>query len=257
MLKYLATFFAVLLVFSAAFILAEKQFSPSFQFCVSQEIEGQQTAKQDSGSVGAVIIPYARCTSRIVDAHGVGITALASIVIAAFTGTLWIATSRQGQLTLDSLELTRKEFISTHRPRVIVRFIQGPMYDANAHEFVSVTIVNVGGSPATIDAFGGDLARRNSKGEWAPPGLNATPKNIHPVTLISGQRHTFTVTANRPYTDAEIVADALDEHELCAVGAVNYRDGNRVSRETGFFRIYDESRKRFIAPDNTEFEYQD
>jgi len=257
MLKQLAAFFAILLVFSAAFILAEKQFSPLFQSCVSQESEGQQTAKEGNGSLGAVTIPYARCTSRFVDAHGVGITALASLVIAAFTGTLWIATSRQGLLTFDSLEMARKEFISTHRPRVIVRFIQGPMHDAKGHEFVSVTIVNVGANPATIEAFGGDLARRNSKGEWVPPGLNATPKNIHPVTLISGQRHTFTVTAKTPHTDAEIAADTLDEHELCAVGAVNYRDGNRVSRETGFFRIYDETSKRFIAPNNTEFEYQD
>lgn len=256
MLKHIATFFAVLLVFGAIFLLAEKQFSPFFQSCESQESEGQQTAKQSSGSL-AVIIPYARCTSRFVGAHGVAIAALASLVIAAFTGTLWIATIQQGKLTFDSLELARKEFISTHRPRLIVRFIQGPTYDANDHESVSVTIVNVGGSPATIEAFGGDLARRDSKGEWVPPGLNATPKNIHPVTLISGQRRTFTVTANTPYKGAETVADALDEHELCAVGAVNYRDGNRVSRETGFFRIYDKNSKRFVAPSNTEFEYQD
>jgi hypothetical protein len=245
MLKYLATFFAVLLIFLAAFILAERQFSPFFQSCLSHESEGQQTGKQGDGSFGAVIIPYARCTSRFVGAHGVAITALASLVIAAFTGTLWIATSRQGQLTLNSLELARKEFISTHRPRVIVRFIQGPMNDANGNEFVSVTIVNVGGSPATIDAVGADRARRNSRGEWAPPGLNATPKNIHPVSLISGQRHTFNVTAKTPSADPETAADTLNGHELCVVGAVNYMDGNRVSRETGFFRIYDESRSAY------------
>src|SRR5260370_42168672 len=54
MLKQLAAFFAILLVFSAAFILAEKQFSPFFQSCVSQESEGQQTAKEGNGSLGAV-----------------------------------------------------------------------------------------------------------------------------------------------------------------------------------------------------------
>jgi hypothetical protein len=257
MLKYLAAFFAVLLVFAAVFLLAEKRFSPFFQSCIGQESENPQTAKQSSNSLDAVIIPYTRCTSRFIGAHGGAITALATLVIASFTGTLWIATIQQGLLTFDSLELARKEFISTHRPRIVVRFIQGPMRDANGHEFVSVTIVNVGGSPATIDAFGGDLARRDSKGVWVPPGLNATPKSIHPVNLISGKRCTFTVTASTPHTDAEIAADALDAHELCAVGAVNYRDGNKVSRETGFFRIYDESSKRFIVPDNTECEYQD
>lgn len=208
-------------------------------------------------SPGTAISSYARCTGEFVDSHGGAITAVASLIIAAFTGTLWGATIRQGRLTFDSLELARTQFISTHRPRVIVRFIQGPVYDANGHECVSVTIVNVGGTLATIEAFGGDLVRRDSNGEWVPPGLNATPKNIHPVTLISGKRHTFTVTANAPHTDAEIAADAVDGRELCAVGAVNYRDGNKVSRETGFFRVYDEASKRFIAPNNTEFEYQD
>jgi hypothetical protein len=244
--KHIATFFVLLLVFLAAFLTGEKKFSPSFQSCIGQ----QQTGKDDS--VVAAITPYAQCTGEFVDAHGGGITAVASLIIAAFTGTLWIATIQQGQLTFASLDLARKEFISTHRPHVIVRFIQGPFRDPTDREFISVTIVNVGTNPATIEAFGGDVARRNKKGEWLPPGLNATPKNIRPVTLISGQRHTFTVTTKDPYTTA---ADTFDE--LCAVGAVNYRDGNRASRETGFFRIYDESCKRFIAPKNTEFEYQD
>jgi hypothetical protein len=68
------------------------------------------------------------------------------------------------------LELARKEFASTHRPRIVVRFIQGPLRDPKDNEFISVTIANVGGSPATVDAIGGDLARRNRKGEWALTG---------------------------------------------------------------------------------------
>jgi hypothetical protein len=247
--KHIATFFAFLLVLLALFVAAEKKFSPFFQSCI-----GQQQMGADSNDLGAVITHYTQCTGQFVDTHGVGIAALASLVIAAFTGTLWIASSRQGQLTFESLELARKEFISTHRPLIAVRFIQGPFRDPMDHEYISVTIVNVGANPATIEAIGGDLARRNKKGEWVPPGLSATPKNIHRVILISGQRHTFTVTAKQPYK--EIAAAAVDEHELCAVGAVNYRDGNRVSRETGFFRIYDEASKSFIVC-NCEFEYQD
>jgi hypothetical protein len=251
MLKYIATFFVLLLVFSAIFVTAEKKLSPFFQSCISE----QQIDKDDS--LGSTVTNYTRCTVRFVDGHGVGIIALASLVIAAFTGTLWIATIQQGQLTFAALELARKEFISTHRPLVIVRFIQGPFRDPAGQEFISVTVVNVGASSAIIEAFGGDLARRDNDGEWVPPGLSATPKNIHPITLISGRRHTFTVTARKAESDTEIAADASGEHELCAVGAVNYRDGNRVSRETGFFRIFDQESKCFIAPNTTEFEYQD
>jgi hypothetical protein len=254
MLKHIVTFFVLLLVLLAIFVTAERKFSPSFQSCIGQQVEGQQLGA-DSNDLGTVAAHYAACTGQFVDTHGVGIAALASLVVAALTGTLWIASSRQGQLMFDSLELARKEFVSTHRPRIVIRFIQGPLRDPKDNEVISVTIANVGGSPATVDAIGGDLARRNKEGKWVSPGLNATPKSIHPVTLISGQRYTFTVTAKQPYT--EISAEAVDEHELCAVGAVNYRDGNRVFRETGFFRIYDESSGSFIAPNNSEFEYQD
>jgi hypothetical protein len=81
-------------------------------------------------------------------------------------------------------------------------------------------------------------------------GFERHPKEYSP--RHADQRPTIT---KQPYT--QISAEAVDEHELCAVGAVNYRDGNRVFRETGFFRIYDESSGSFIAPNNSEFEYQD
>ena len=192
MSKYIATLFVLLLVFLAIFVTAEKKLSPFFQSCISQ----QQTDNGDD--LGATVTSYARCTVRFADGHGAGIAALAGLVIAAFTGTLWIATIRQGQLTIAAQERAGKEFISTHRPLVIVRFIEGPFRDPGGSEYISVTVVNVGAGSATIEAIGGDLARRDRNGEWVPPGLNATPKNVHPVTLISGRRHTFTVTARKP-----------------------------------------------------------
>src|SRR6202140_5078991 len=138
--KHIATFFVLLLIFLAAFVAGEKQFSPSFQSCLSQ-----QPADKDD-SLGAAVTNYARCTGEFVDAHGGAITAVASLIIAAFTGTLWIATIQQGKLTFASVELAHRELVSTRRSRLVVRFIQGPMYDATDQHCVSLPFVKVGDS---------------------------------------------------------------------------------------------------------------
>jgi hypothetical protein len=94
-------------------------------------------------------------------------------------------------------------------------------------------------------------------GNWVIPGLDASPKTIPTITLISGQRHTFTITAKTPDTFDEKFSDACGNQQLCAVGAVRYTDGNGIARETGFFRVYDNSSKSFAASKNNEEEYQD
>lgn len=185
-------------------------------------------------------------------------TAAATIVIAIFTIVLACVTGKQARLTRESIDLARKEFIATHRPRVIVRFIQGPFEDAESYQFIWVTIVNIGVNPATVEAFGCDLARRNSVTlQWGISALDASPKTISPVTLISGQRHTFEITAENPDTFDEKFSDACGNQQLCAVGIIRYIDGNGIARETGFFRIYDNGSKSFVASKNNEEEYQD
>jgi hypothetical protein len=203
---------------------------------------------------------YARCAGRVIYAYRDGATAVSTIFIALFTATLWWSTKGMLNSTRESVELGRREFRSTHRPRIIVRFVQGPFLE-NAHEgpmyqFIWVTLANVGVNPANIVAFGCDLARRDKNG-WRPPGLDAVAKEIAPITLASGERHTFTVRARAPYTDTQIFADSFSAQKLCAVGTVSYSDGNGTVRETGFFRTYDEASEGFVKPENNEDEYQD
>src|SRR5450759_789485 len=52
---------------------------------------------------------------------GAAITALATVIIAVFTGTLWFSTNKQARITTDALNLATKEFNATHRPRLCVR----------------------------------------------------------------------------------------------------------------------------------------
>jgi hypothetical protein len=83
-------------------------------------------------------------------------------------------TGREARLTTDALNLARQEFVANHRPRVILRYIQGPFENEERRQFIWVTFVNIGANTATIEAFGADLARRWADTEnWALPGVDA------------------------------------------------------------------------------------
>jgi hypothetical protein len=184
--------------------------------------------------------------------------------LAVLTGGLVLASSFQfyflnkAEKTSQALaKLAREEFIATHRPRLIVRFIQGPFYNDEGHEFMWVTFANVGETTATITAIGGDLARRDaSTGNWRVPGIDGGLKPISPIILESGDRHVVTFTAKAPISDTEIFGDATGTYELCAVGGVRYQDGNGRTRETAFFRTSNGG-EGFTASKNKEDEYED
>jgi hypothetical protein len=160
-----------------------------------------------------------------------------------------------------SVDLARQEFVATHRPRVILRYIQGPFYNDEGHRFIWLTFVNTGANSAIIQAFGGDLAQRGSSIEdWAPPGLDASPQDIVPIVLACGQRHVFTVTAKtNAISDKAIFEDAIGPgDQICAVGTIRYSDTNGVSRDTGFFRVLDDEGIGFVvSKHDSEMEYQD
>jgi len=184
------------------------------------------------------------------------LTAISTFIIAAFTIVLaWVGYC-QSRLIRRSIDLARQEFVATHRPRILVRFVQGPFYDENGLEFVWVTLVNVGETDATIVAMGHDLAKRKGRGGWLPPGLGADAKTVTPITLVSGQRLTIDAKAQVPTGDKEIFIDVMEEPELCAVGCIQYRDGNGRLLETGFLRIHD-GHGNFLPSNNPEDEYQD
>ena len=66
------------------------------------------------------------CEGAFIDENNGTLTALATIAIAAFTLTLWRATTEQGRLTRDAIELGTKEFVATHRPKLRLRYRPRP-----------------------------------------------------------------------------------------------------------------------------------
>jgi hypothetical protein len=164
-------------------------------------------------------------------------------------------------LAQSAIDLTRQEFVATHRPRVILRYIQGPFYNDEGHRFIWLTFVNTGANSAIVEAFGGDLAQRGSSSEdWAQPGLDASPQDIQPIVLACGQRHVFTVTAKTTSSSDEAIFEAANGpgYQVCAVGTIRYSDANGVSRDTGFFRVLDDEGIGFVvSKHDSEMEYQD
>jgi hypothetical protein len=199
---------------------------------------------------------------EFLDKYNGAVTAVATAIIAIFTIVLVRVTGRQARLTTAALNLARQEFVATHRPRVVVRYIQGPNEDREGRQFYWVTFVNIGANPAIIEAFGADLAKRSDEtGRWAPPGLDAEPKEISPIVLTSGQRHTFIVTARdlpEALVEIQIFREGVNDYQLCAVGVIRYSDGNGVARDTGFFRVLDDEGNSFVLSEHdSEMEYQD
>jgi hypothetical protein len=201
-----------------------------------------------------VTIVAIRYIGWFLDASAPAITAIATAVIGYFTYTLYTTCTEQARLTRAAIKLARQEFIATHRPRIVVRFIQGPFATDDGYQFVWLTLVNIGETPAKIESIGSDLARRVGRGGWLPPGIGADLKPVV-TTLETGDRLVMEVKAHAPLNDAMRFENSFNNVELCAVGRIQYRDENGRLLETGFLRV--ESDGGFIPSKNTEDEYQD
>lgn len=250
----------VLVAFAAVLFLISFYFPAEYQICGADEYTHAKNCTPYH--LGVYVLFW---VGRQIDAHNGLFTAIATVIIAFFTCALSRSSRDQGDLTRQSIELGRQEFIATHRPKIIVRFIEGPFVaTGGSPQSISITVANIGVNKATILEWGADLARRKGT-DWVTPGLEAGPKIIvPPIVLISGERHTFVVSAKIPYTDSQLftdvfndAADSADREELCVVGVIRYADESAIVRETGFFRVYDPASKYFIPSKNPGEEYQD
>ncbi len=76
------------------------------------------------------------------------LTAISTVIIAAFTIVLAAVGYCQARLIRKSIDLARKEFISAHPPKLRIRYIHLTSGDENVE--VGFTVENTGGSDATV-----------------------------------------------------------------------------------------------------------
>jgi hypothetical protein len=113
MVKQAAYLFGFLIVCFVTFATAERTFSPVFQQCIDKHdhVKKDGSANDKPASIGSVGVAYVACSGDFVDSHGSGISALATLIIAFFTCTLWVATSTQARLTKEALIADKRAFI--------------------------------------------------------------------------------------------------------------------------------------------------
>jgi len=185
------------------------------------------------------------------------LVALATIAIAYFTFTLW-------RTTKDTLGHLEHEFISNHRPKLIVRsvLIESDLRAAgepNHHTLRRVIryhVVNIGATAATIV--------QSSTTRWFVP----TPKALTPGdplygsdlslpnTLVSGEEWVGVCDADR-LQESFAYAYHHSELPLYFLGHIVYEDDLKVRRRTGFLRRLAPQADGFIREDNLDFEYSD
>lgn len=187
------------------------------------------------------------------------LTAISTVVIAVFTIILAAVAIFQGHLLEKQIKLARKEFISTHRPRVRIRTMRALAEGTNLRVFF--TVANNGDTDATIvrneivlqerlkpipaiDNQAHDLLPRSE--DMAPFGLLKAGEAVPKSVTISALPLTGVLAA---------------QSELRARLTVEYLDDNRVKRSVQAFRLYDPKSGGFRKLDPSEFdseyEYED
>ena len=92
MFKQSLYFLFFLLLLAAAFVASARSFSPTFQACIQghEEPNKQNSPEKDPSTFGGTITAYGHCTGEFIEKHDGAITSLGTLIIAAFTGTLWL-----------------------------------------------------------------------------------------------------------------------------------------------------------------------
>ena len=90
-------------------------------------------------------------SAKIIHSIHDDIIAISTLIIAAFTITLWRATDRQGRITDGVLKLAREEFIATHRPSVVIRHLFFLELDGRTDIKLLFNFYNKGATIAAIE----------------------------------------------------------------------------------------------------------
>ena len=175
--------------------------------------------------------------------------AVFTFALMVFTGLLVLVSNRQ-------VNLARQEFISTHRPKIIVRAFEmgNPQLPDEETIFVMFVAQNIGDSPAHIEEI-------RTRIFILPNGTeipsNAVLQNSIPIeiTLQGGERELFPSddgTVPLPGQGVQIFATTMN---LYCVGIVRYADDMGAIRETGFCRQWHFRANRWETITSSEYEY--
>jgi hypothetical protein len=167
--------------------------------------------------------------------------------------------NQQTQLIDKQATIAQQTYIATHRARIVVRSFVIVHADAGADIQVRFIVANQGSTDAELLASFVLVALLDQPG--AVFGLPSPPPSIvwdsvEKLTGGSSFPHTY-VERNAPLHPDDVQAITAGTKHLHVLGMIAYQDDNGARRNTGFFRCYNSSRRRFYAIDDPDFEFQD
>ncbi|HEV2680918.1 MAG TPA: hypothetical protein VGV14_10500 [Rhodanobacter sp.] len=135
-----------LLILTFTLIAGSTAFSPSYRDCAKQQ-ESQSGQQQKDGlfyQPGVIIY----CEAVFSESNNGAITALATIFVAIFTLTLWLASVEQARLTRKSIEAAQKSSERQLRAYVFATATKLVDYEVGKRPWVHVRVKNHGQTPA-------------------------------------------------------------------------------------------------------------
>jgi hypothetical protein len=168
-------------------------------------------------------------------------TALATVVMAVFTGLLSLVAYQQ-------IVLSRSEFLATNRPLLRVRYFKRTDGEKDTEIDIRFSVVNVGKSVAHL------LGSSIQIGWFYENGL-PTPFYLGGPD-VTGQRK-FEVGASDEYIFRRAKPEQKIFVPLHVYGYLVYADSMGNTRTTAFCRRWIVSAQRFVKVEDPDYEYED
>jgi hypothetical protein len=194
-----------------------------------------------------------------IEEHNAAVTAVATLVMAAFTGTLWFVTKR-------SVDLGRAEFEATHRPKIFVQTVTvtdkgtRTIRDGQTHRTPAraiITIANGGDNPAFIIEWRAIIYYQNPDAAFTP-GLDVEPLQRPKINAHGISPGEF---EDIGHTQMHAVDDDWETFlneggRMFFIGRIAYQGVDKIKRNTGFCREYDPNEAGAWRPvKESEYEY--
>jgi len=115
MLRWGLTFVLALVVAVGAFLSVEYKISKTFQACLTEYTNQQRDQVREQGKSRFRALLVVECSGKFIDANHGALTAIATLLIATFTATLWIATiqlQRTGERQNRTTRILERAFMS-------------------------------------------------------------------------------------------------------------------------------------------------
>jgi hypothetical protein len=175
--------------------------------------------------------------------------------VALFTCALAVSTVGLWIVTYWSLDHARREFLTTHRPRLIVRqFEIDPIFE-NFFVKVYYSIVNVGNSDAILTSTTSQIILCLDEDESI--GVDPVARPLGMMALPPGARIAGTAEWKKEITELQGEQIRNGVLTVCALGEITYMDGQGTVRRTRFRRTYKVFADKFVKSADEDQEYED